>query len=168
MSVSAHAGFLALWLAVSGRPSLTPQVGLLAISALAMGVQTAAVFSLGIQGVFTAAATATFTVLSGDTAHWATHQPERRRLAALLIALTCGAIAGGLLLDHAHDFAPVLPLVVATLVVTLSAESASAPTNRPRQNGPQKATCCGLNWPAERLRQCPLQGDAPSPASARR
>ena len=31
-------------------------------------VWTAAVFSLGIQGVFTTAATATFTVLSGDTA----------------------------------------------------------------------------------------------------
>jgi uncharacterized membrane protein YoaK (UPF0700 family)/predicted MFS family arabinose efflux permease len=121
ISVTAHVGFVALWLAVSGHPSLTPQVCLLGISALAMGVQTAAVFSLGIQGVFTTAATATFTVLSGDAAHWATHQPERRRLAGLLIALTCGAIAGALLLDHARDFAPILPLAASALVVSLAA-----------------------------------------------
>jgi uncharacterized membrane protein YoaK (UPF0700 family) len=125
LSVAAHLGFVALWLAVNGRPSLTPEVCLLAISAFAMWVQTAAVFSLGIQGVFTTAATATFTVLSGDAAHWATHHPERRRLAALLTVLTPGAVAGALLIDHARPFAPVLPLVVSSLVVTLAARFGS-------------------------------------------
>jgi uncharacterized membrane protein YoaK (UPF0700 family) len=86
-----------------------------------MGFQTAAVFSLGIQGVFTTAATATFTVLSGDSAHWSTTQPERHRLAVLLIALALGALAGGLLMVHARDFAPVLALCASALVVAIAA-----------------------------------------------
>jgi uncharacterized membrane protein YoaK (UPF0700 family) len=133
LSAIAHAGFLALWLAVGGHPSLVFAVCLLGTSALAMGFQTAAVFSLGLQGVFTTAATATFTVMSGDTAEWATTQPERRRLAALLVALIVGAIAGAALIVHARDLAPVLPLVISTLVVAAASrfrESLSAP-NRP-------------------------------------
>jgi uncharacterized membrane protein YoaK (UPF0700 family) len=117
LSVIAHLAFLALWLTVGGRPSLSSANSLLGISALAMGLQTAAVFSLGLQGVFTTAATATFTVLSGDTAQWATTEPERHRLAALLAALVCGAISGGLLIVHARTFAPVLPFVASTMVV---------------------------------------------------
>jgi uncharacterized membrane protein YoaK (UPF0700 family) len=117
LSLVAHAAFLAMWLAIDAHASQTEAVALLGISAVGMGVQTAAVFSLGLQGVFTTAATATFTVLSGDTAHWATTQPERRRLAALLIALTAGAVAGGLLAQHAPRVAPVLPLLASGLVV---------------------------------------------------
>ena len=121
LSVAAHAAFLALWLAVSGRPALTAADFLIGTSALAMGVQTAAVFSLGIQGVFTTAATATVTVLSGDSAHWANTRPERHRLAALLITLTAGAIAGGLLIVHVREYAPLVPLVATALVVVLAA-----------------------------------------------
>jgi uncharacterized membrane protein YoaK (UPF0700 family) len=120
LSVIAHAAFVALWIVVGGHPSLTSAVFLLGISALAMGIQTGAVFSLGLQGVFTTAATATVTVLSGDSAHWANTAPERHRLAALLVALTCGAIAGGLLLLHARDLAPVLPLVALAMVVAVA------------------------------------------------
>jgi uncharacterized membrane protein YoaK (UPF0700 family) len=117
LSTIAHATFVALWIAVGGRPSLTSAIVLLGVSALAMGVQTAAVFSLGLQGVFTTAATATFTVLSGDSASWGNTAPERHRLAALLVALTAGAVAGALLLVHVRDLAPVLPLVALTVVV---------------------------------------------------
>jgi uncharacterized membrane protein YoaK (UPF0700 family) len=121
VTVVAQAAFAALWLSVSGHASLTAACFLLGISALGMGFQTAAVFSLGIQGVFTTAATATFTVLSGDSAHWSNTQPERRRLAALLIMLTLGAVAGGLLMVHARDFAPLLPLCASGLVVAIAA-----------------------------------------------
>jgi uncharacterized membrane protein YoaK (UPF0700 family) len=133
VSAIAHASFIVLWLAVGGRPSLTSAVVLLGISALAMGVQTAAVFSLGLQGVFTTAATATFTVLSGDSARWANTAPERHRLAALLAALTAGAVAGALLLLHDRDLAPLVPLVASTVVVcaaTLARESRGA-SNEP-------------------------------------
>jgi uncharacterized membrane protein YoaK (UPF0700 family) len=121
VTVVAQAAFAALWLCVGGHPSLTAAYFLLGISALGMGFQTAAVFSLGIQGVFTTAATATFTVLSGDSAHWSNTSPERHRLAALLIALTLGAVAGGLLMIHARDFAPLLPLCASVLVVVIAA-----------------------------------------------
>jgi uncharacterized membrane protein YoaK (UPF0700 family) len=121
VTVLAQAAFAALWLSVGGHASLTATYFLLGISALGMGFQTAAVFSLGIQGVFTTAATATFTVLSGDSAHWSTTKPERHRLAALLIALACGALAGGVLMVHARDFAPLLPLCTSALVVLTAA-----------------------------------------------
>jgi uncharacterized membrane protein YoaK (UPF0700 family) len=121
VTVVAQAAFAAFWLCVGGHPSLTATYFLLGISALGMGFQTAAVFSLGIQGVFTTAATATFTVLSGDSAHWSNTEPERHRLAALLIALTVGAVAGGLLMVHARDFAPLLPLCASVLVVGTAA-----------------------------------------------
>jgi uncharacterized membrane protein YoaK (UPF0700 family) len=130
LSVTAHAAFVALWIGVGGRPSLASSIVLLGVSALAMGVQTAAVFSLGLQGVFTTAATATFTVLSGDSAQWANTAPERHRLAALLVALTCGAVAGALLIVHARTLAPVLPLLASTLVVAVASrfrEATSAP-----------------------------------------
>jgi uncharacterized membrane protein YoaK (UPF0700 family) len=121
VTVLAQAAFTALWLSVQGHPSLTAAYFLLGISALGMGFQTAAVFSLGIQGVFTTAATATFTVLSGESADWSNTKPERHRLAALLIALTLGAVAGGLLMVHARDLAPLLPLCASVLVVGLAA-----------------------------------------------
>jgi hypothetical protein len=117
VTVVAQAAFATLWLSVGGHASLTATYFLLGISALGMGFQTAAVFSLGIQGVFTTAATATFTVLSGDSAHWSTTEPERHRLAGVLIALALGAVAGGLLMVHARDFAPLLPLCASALVV---------------------------------------------------
>jgi uncharacterized membrane protein YoaK (UPF0700 family) len=143
VTVVAQAAFLALWLCVGGHASLTATYVLLGISGLGMGFQTAAVFSLGIQGVFTTAATATFTVLSGDTAHWSNTEPERRRLAALLIALTLGAVAGGLLMVHARDFAPLLPLCASTLVVLTAAlgfpakrRATPTPAAEDQQNAP--------------------------------
>jgi uncharacterized membrane protein YoaK (UPF0700 family) len=146
VTVVAQAAFAALWLSVGGHASLTAACFLLGISALGMGFQTAAVFSLGIQGVFTTAATATFTVLSGDSAHWSNTEPERRRLAALLIALTLGAVAGGLLMVHARDFAPLLPLCASALVVVIAAlrfparrRATETPAAEDQQNAPLAA-----------------------------
>ena len=126
VTVVAQAAFAALWLSVHGYASLTAADFLLGFSALGMGFQTAAVFSLGIQGVFTTAATATFTVLSGDSAHWSNTEPERHRLAALLVALTLGAVAGGLLMVHAREYAPLLPVCASALVVSAAALSFQA------------------------------------------
>jgi uncharacterized membrane protein YoaK (UPF0700 family) len=146
VTVVAHAAFAALWLGVGGHASLTAACFLLGISALGMGFQTAAVFSLGIQGVFTTAATATFTVLSGDSAHWSNTEPERRRLAALLVALTVGGVAGGLLMVHARDFAPLLPLCASALVVVVAAlgfpasrRATRTPVAEDQQNAPLAA-----------------------------
>ena len=58
--------------------------GLIAMSALAMGMQTTAVFSLGVRAVFTTAVTATWAVLMGDMSGWSEASGERRRLGGAL------------------------------------------------------------------------------------
>jgi uncharacterized membrane protein YoaK (UPF0700 family) len=123
LSITACANlcFLGLWLAVSGHPSVLATDVLLGLSGLGMGIQTAAVFSLGIQGVFTTAATATMTVLMGDAARWSTTRPDRRFLAGILVALVAGAACGGALVVHARSYAPLLPFLVSSSVVVIAA-----------------------------------------------
>jgi uncharacterized membrane protein YoaK (UPF0700 family) len=82
-----------------------------------MGMQSAAVRMLHVEGVFTTAATATFIALVSDFANWSARDVEKRRLAGVLVSLFVGATAGGLLLVHAHIYAPVLPFVITVAVV---------------------------------------------------
>jgi uncharacterized membrane protein YoaK (UPF0700 family) len=123
-----QAGFLVLWMATSGRPGSGSGDALAALIALAMGLQSGAVMALAVQGVFTTAATATVMFLMRDVAAGpGSAGAERVRLAAVLGALFGGATAGGLLLVHAHAYAPALPLVMTTLVI---ATASSAPQMR--------------------------------------
>ncbi len=66
-----------------------------AVMTFAMGMQTAVAVALGVHAVFTTAATATWTVLLGDAAHWSATRIERRRLALVLGGLLLGALIGG-------------------------------------------------------------------------
>jgi uncharacterized membrane protein YoaK (UPF0700 family) len=86
-----------------------------------MGMQSAAVRRLHVDGVFTTAATATIIFLSGDLANGPASAKERRRLACVLASLFLGATAGGLLSVHAHIYAPVLPFMITVLVVATAA-----------------------------------------------
>jgi uncharacterized membrane protein YoaK (UPF0700 family) len=113
----AQAAFLVLWLAVGGHPSSASADALIAMSALAMGLQTAAVFSLGVRAVFSTAATATWTALMGDVATWSQTRDERHRLASVLVALLAGAVAGAVLVADARAWAALLPLAVSVSVV---------------------------------------------------
>jgi len=116
-TVALQAGFLALWLNVSGRPG--PESGdvLIGLMALAMGLQSGAVASLAVKGVFTTAATATLLFVMRDLADADSTARDRARLTGVLLALVTGAVAGGLLLVHARPYAPVLPLVVTALTI---------------------------------------------------
>jgi uncharacterized membrane protein YoaK (UPF0700 family) len=120
LAVLIEAVFLALWLGVDARPSSTSANWLIALLALAMGLQTAAVFSLGVRAVFTTAATATWAALMGDLANWSESGQERLRFASVVAALFAGAVAGGLLVIHAPRWAPVLPLVMTAVVVAVA------------------------------------------------
>jgi uncharacterized membrane protein YoaK (UPF0700 family) len=122
----AQVAFLAVWLGVDGHPSARTGDVLIALSALAMGIQTSAVFSLGVRAVFTTATTATWAVLMGDVSSWSASRAERRRLAAVIAGLFAGAVAGGLLVVHARIWAPVLPLTVSGMVIAVAARSARA------------------------------------------
>jgi uncharacterized membrane protein YoaK (UPF0700 family) len=121
LSLLGHAGFVTLWFAFQGQPSNDVAHILLGLWAFAMGMQSAAVRSLHVEGVFTTAATATFIFVMGDFVNWSEKAEERRRLWGVLIFLFLGALAGGLLLAHAAIFAPVLSLVVTTSVVVAAA-----------------------------------------------
>jgi uncharacterized membrane protein YoaK (UPF0700 family) len=105
-------GFWVVWLAVGGDPGPALAMVLLAISALAMGIQTATAVALGVHAVFTTAATATWTVLAGDAAHWSATRIERRRLAMVLGGTLIGALAGALLVAHARLWMPLLPALL--------------------------------------------------------
>src|SRR2546430_3794246 len=117
VSLIAHAVFLAVWFASNGQPSIDVAHVLLGSWGLAMGMQSAAVRTLHVEGVFTTAATATIILLVGDTSSWSSTVAERRRLASVLVSLFVGATAGGLLLVHAHIYAPVLPFAITVMTV---------------------------------------------------
>jgi uncharacterized membrane protein YoaK (UPF0700 family) len=117
VSLIPHAVFVAVWFASNGQPSIDVAHVLLGLWALAMGMQSAAVRTLRVDGVFTTAATATIIFLVGHITNWSTTAAERRRLAGVLVSLFVGATAGGLLLVHAQIYAPVLPFVITVVTV---------------------------------------------------
>jgi uncharacterized membrane protein YoaK (UPF0700 family) len=121
VSLIAHAVFLAVWFASNGQPSIDVAHVLLGMWGLAMGMQSAAVRTLHVEGVFTTAATATIIFLVGDLTNWSATVAERRRLAGVLVSLFVGATAGGLLLVRAHIYAPVLPFVLTVVAVAPAA-----------------------------------------------
>lgn len=113
----AQVAFLAAWVAASGRPSTGLGHALTGLSALAMGLQSGAVLSLGLPGVFTTAATATVVDLVSDLAGWPLSDHGRSRLGGVLVGVLCGAAAGALLLASARTYAPLLPLISTILVI---------------------------------------------------
>jgi uncharacterized membrane protein YoaK (UPF0700 family) len=113
--------FWGVWLAVGGHPGSTFLP--LAISAFAMGIQTATAVALGVHAVFTTAATATWTVLVGDAAHWSMTPIERRRLALVLGGMLLGALAGALLLSHVRSLMPLLPALLTAGVAVIARHS---------------------------------------------
>lgn len=121
VSLIGHAVFLAVWFAASGHPSVEVAHVLLGSWGFAMGMQSAAVRTLHVEGVFTTAATATIIFLVGDLANWPATVAERRRLAGVLVSLFVGATAAGLLLFHAPIYAPLLPFVITTAAVATAA-----------------------------------------------
>jgi uncharacterized membrane protein YoaK (UPF0700 family) len=112
----AEASFLVVWLSTAGHPSTVDADVLIALFSLAMGIQTAAVRSLGVQGIFTTAGTFTLVAFAGTFAR-SRSRSEMPRLVGVLLGLVAGAVAGGLLFLHARSYAPALPLVITLLVV---------------------------------------------------
>ena len=136
----AKAGFLAVWLSVAGHPSTESTDVLIVLFSLAMGLQTAAVRSLGVQGVFTTA----FTVVAFAGASGGSRsRAEIPRLVGVLVGLVAGAAAGGLLFLHARSFAPVMPLVITIFVILLGWRLDSRRLSTGRQQVLDTATHAG-------------------------
>src|SRR6267378_1513041 len=130
VSLIAHAAFVAIWFANSGQPSGNVAHVLLGLWALAMGIQSAAVRTLHVEGIFTTAATATVILFVSDISHWSATVAERRRFASILISLFIGATLGSLLLVRAPIYAPILPFAI-TVAVVATAKITFAGANRP-------------------------------------
>jgi len=113
VEAAALVAFAALWRAGSGVEPL------IALSAVGMGIQSAAVRRLAVPGVATTFVTGTLTSLMAGLAAlrpasgWA-------RQAAVLAALLAGAVAGAAASAHMPGVAPVGPAALVT-VVTLAA-----------------------------------------------
>jgi uncharacterized membrane protein YoaK (UPF0700 family) len=113
---TAEGAFLVVWLAAAGHPPAKVCDVLIILFSLAMGIQTAAVRSLGVQGVFTTAGTFTLVAFAGTFAG-SRSRAEMPRLAGVLAGLIAGAVGGGLLFLHARSYAPALPLAITVLVI---------------------------------------------------
>jgi uncharacterized membrane protein YoaK (UPF0700 family) len=109
--------FSALWLAVHGHPASSSADVLIGLGSVAAGMQTGAIFSLGIRAVFTTAATATWTAIMSDLARGSRSPADLGRLLAVVIGAFAGAVAGGALMVHARHLAPVLAPVLTVAVV---------------------------------------------------
>jgi uncharacterized membrane protein YoaK (UPF0700 family) len=122
LSLLFHLFFVVIWFATSAQPGDNIIPVLLAAWALAMGMQSAAVRSLNVGGIFTTAATATFIFLFGAMANGLPLTgDERHRMRGVLVSLAIGATVGGILLIHAPIFAPVFPFAITIGVVATAA-----------------------------------------------
>jgi uncharacterized membrane protein YoaK (UPF0700 family) len=117
-ALALEAVFMVVWVASSGQPEAGSGIVLTLLMALAMGMQSGAVASLAVPGVFTTAATATILFLMKDIAVASpSNSVDRARLLGVLTALFVGAAGGGLLLVHARTYAPALPLLLTAMVI---------------------------------------------------
>jgi uncharacterized membrane protein YoaK (UPF0700 family) len=132
VALAAQVAFLVGWVATSGRPSEAAGDLLISLSALALGIQSAAVMSLDVKGIFTTAATATLIMLASDEAGWSRSPGERRRLAGVLIGLVAGAAAGTFLLLHWRSYAPILPPAVTVGVIVVASTALRRPATEYR------------------------------------
>jgi uncharacterized membrane protein YoaK (UPF0700 family) len=101
------------WQITGARPEGGAQLFLLAVAAMAMGLQSGVVVMMGLAGVSTTYLTGTLTSLVGSLASPGQgHGDNNRRQVAALCALVAGAGLSGLLLATAQAAVPAVPLVM--------------------------------------------------------
>lgn len=108
-----------LWWHNGGHPTGGIQLVMLALNALALGIQSSSVQRFGAPGLSTTYLTGTLTSL---VAHF-THRKPAREMALsglILAAFVVGAVLGGVLIAHAPAWAPCIPIVSLGVVLTAS------------------------------------------------
>jgi uncharacterized membrane protein YoaK (UPF0700 family) len=111
------AGFSAGWELTGGSPGSTARLLLIAALAVAMGIQSAAVRELG--GMSTTYLTGTLTAVITELAT-RDRSPGFARSLGVLTAVVSGAVAGGLVAEHAPAWLPVVILTPLAMVVIAS------------------------------------------------
>ena len=113
-----QAGFLAVWVTAASPASLA--YILMALSALAMGLQANAIRSLHVPSISTTAFTATFIDLASGLVTWSLTAHSARRLTASIVGMAAGAFLGDWMLSHAHRYAPLVPALVTAAVIGIA------------------------------------------------
>jgi uncharacterized membrane protein YoaK (UPF0700 family) len=111
-------GFLVVWDTSASPASLA--YPLMALSALALGLQANAIRSLHVPSISTTAFTATYIDLFSGLVTWSLTAYSARRLVASIVGMAAGAFLGDVMLSHAHPYAPVVPAVVTAVVIAIA------------------------------------------------
>jgi len=122
------AGFSVGWELTGGRPGGTAQLLLIAALAVAMGIQSAAVRQLG--GMSTTYLTGTLTAVVAGLAT-RDRAPSFARSLGVLAAIVSGAVAGGLVAEHAPAWLPAViltPLAVVVIASITGFDAADSPS----------------------------------------
>ncbi len=115
--------FLVVWVVNLPHPSAHVDLGLLMLSATALGVQSSAIQRFGVPGLSSTYLTGTLTSLIAGVAARSPWR-ELRPKAHVLLALMAGAAVGALVALHLPAWSPVLLLVPLLLVIAASARMA--------------------------------------------
>jgi uncharacterized membrane protein YoaK (UPF0700 family) len=128
-------GFLAVWATAASPASLAyilMALILMALSALALGLQANTIRDLRMPGISTTAFTATFIDLFSGLATWSLTAHSARRLATTMVSMAAGAFLGDWMLNHAHRYAPVVPVAVTAVVIAIACVALKPRTSSPR------------------------------------
>jgi uncharacterized membrane protein YoaK (UPF0700 family) len=115
------------WEITGARPAGGPQLVLVGLATIAMGMQSAVVVVLNISGVATTYLTGTLTTLidavaspaeASGTARW---REANTRRALVLVALAVGALLAGVLVAAAPAAGPAIPLTTLAAVLLIGA-----------------------------------------------
>ncbi|MEU3454734.1 YoaK family protein [Micromonospora sp. NPDC006766] len=115
--------FLVVWVINLPHPSARVALGLLMLSATALGVQSSAIQRFGVPGLSSTYLTGTLTSLIAGVAARSPWRELRPR-AHVLLALMTGAAVGAVVALHLPAWSPALLLVPLLLVIAVSARMA--------------------------------------------
>jgi uncharacterized membrane protein YoaK (UPF0700 family) len=115
----AQAAVLAGWLAGDSHPGAAARGALIALSAVAMSIQSTAVNALSVKGAATTYFTGTLTLLVAELATSGAPVTMRLRIGVITAAFA-GAAADAALLTHARPAAPVIPLAATVIVIAVT------------------------------------------------
>ncbi|HEX6774621.1 MAG TPA: DUF1275 family protein, partial [Methylomirabilota bacterium] len=91
--------------------------GLIVLSGLAMGIQSAVARRLAVPGVSTTFITGTITALVAELTAVSGMTGERRRMSLIIGALVTGAVTGGVVQAYARPVAAFVPVLVLAAVL---------------------------------------------------
>ena len=111
------AGFSVGWELTGGSPGSTAELLLIAALSVAMGIQSAAVRELG--GMSTTYLTGTLTAVISELAT-RDRKPGLARSVGVIAAIVSGAVAGGLVAEHAPAWLPAVIMTPLAVVVIAS------------------------------------------------